>query len=69
MSEKKGKCPHEKEEWYDELCHALSLGFDLDRNSARDLICTTNEFVRIRRENKKIESMSDINKALQGRKS
>lgn len=31
-----------KAAWYDALTRVLNMGFDLDRNSARDLLATTN---------------------------
>ena len=40
----------EKAMWYDNLSELLGMGFDLDRNSARDLIASTNELIRLKSE-------------------
>ena len=40
----------QKTEWYDALTELLNMGFYLDRNSARDLLCSVNELIRIRNE-------------------
>lgn len=42
----------EKAQWYDALCEVLSMGFDLQKNSAEDLICTTNELLSLRETDK-----------------
>lgn len=39
-----------KAEWYDALTDVLNMGFDLDRNTARDLLACTNEILKIRQE-------------------
>lgn len=39
-----------KAEWYDALTDVLNMGFDLDRNTARDLLVCTNEILKIRQE-------------------
>ena len=31
--------------WYDTLCEVLNMGFHLDKNTARDLLETVNDFV------------------------
>ena len=50
---------HEKAEWYDALCEVLGLGFSLTGNSAEALIGTTNELIRIRREERMRDSLSN----------
>lgn len=42
-----------KVEWFDTLTELLNLDFDLDKNSARDLLAATNELLKINRELKK----------------
>jgi len=47
---KKIKADANKVEWFDALTEVLNMGFDLDENSARDLLGTVNELRRIRQE-------------------
>lgn len=39
-----------KSEWYDVLTELLNMGFDLDKNSARILLGSVNELIRINKE-------------------
>lgn len=42
MTKKEREDMNFKAAWYDALTRVLNMGFDLDRNSARDLLATTN---------------------------
>ena len=44
--------------WYDTLTEVLNMGFDLDKNSARDLLSCTNELIRINENKPKYEFYS-----------